>query len=968
MELHESIRGFAVTACRTLPEMDAKLWEMEHTKCGARLVWLDRANDNKTFGIAFHTLPEDDTGVFHILEHSVLCGSERYPAKEPFVELKKSSMNTFLNAMTFPDKTFYPVSSRNLKDFVNLMRVYVDAVFHPLIYSRPEIFWQEGWHYELDDNGGIPVYKGVVFNEMKGALASPDALMRNEMFRQLFPDTCYRCESGGNPRHIPDLTHEKFLENHRHFYHPANSYIFLDGRLDIAAIHDILDSEYLSAYTCRNSQPQLIIQPAVKAEPVRAYYEISPSEAAENKARLAWGFVLGDYRCREEQMAVQALADVLCGSNKAPLTRCILSAGLAQDVRFNLMDGIQQPFVMLELRNLDENRMDEAKSLVFGELRRIAEQRLDHDRLAATLANMEFFFRERSGGMPYGVDFGISILNSWLYGGDPAANLEVGSLFASLNRKLEEGWFETLLERVFLNNDHACQVLLLPSTTLGEERREEEAARLRAAKAGWNNEEETALRARQKRLIAWQTSEDTPEVLATIPSLQLSDIAEKPEYLPIQLDTIRDIPLLRHDVATNGISYVNLYFDITDLTQEELSLASLLTSLLGRLDTDRYSSLDLQRLCRLDTGSVSFSLEPYGQVNRPENGRIYICASYSAVEAKLEAATNLVTEIMLGTRFDDTHRIELLLRQYKAQSEQSIVASGSDYAIARISAGYSIEGVVRECCGGITYFQWLKVLEKDFADYAVRLQTDLERLRKRIFTSGRLTVSVTGAAGRVDDALGNVLLDRLPVSARQTLACAVKPWGRKKEGIVIPADVSFAALGGNLLRYGVSYSGNTQVMSKIISLTYLWNVIRVQGGAYGTGMSQRQTGNVYLYSFRDPSAAHSLGCYQRAADFLEQFCVDGVDLTGFITGAVADTEPLLMPRQQGKVSDDWYLTGLTYDAQCQIRREMLSATPKQLAALADPLRRLLTTGSICVVGSRRQLENCGEKLDTLITL
>ena len=968
MRLHETWSGFQVTELRRLDELNAEMVRMRHVRTGLELVWLNRAEENKTFGIAFRTLPWDDTGVFHILEHSVLCGSRRYPVKEPFVELMKSSMSTFLNAMTFPDKTFYPVSSRNEKDFLNLIRVYLDAVLHPLNYSRPEIFEQEGWHYELTGEQGEPVYQGVVFNEMKGALASPDSLMQSEMNRLLFPDTCYRYVSGGDPAHIPELTYEQFLDSHRRFYHPSNARIFLDGNMDVETVLSVLD-EFLGGYTRTECRTEIPLQAPVKPAPVRTFYESSPSEPAEGRARLAWGYVLGDYSCREEQMAARVLADALCGSNQAPLTRRMLSQSLAQDVRISVMDGIRQPYVMLEVRNLDESRRGEVEAAVRDELRRLAGGGLDHEHLAAVLANLEFQLRERDyGGMPQGIGLGMDVLDSWLYGGDPAANLEISGLFRSLNRKLEEGWFEGLLERLFLDNPHSCQVLLVPSATLGEEKREQESARLRLAWESWSDAERANLQERQRKLNAWQASGDLPETLATLPKLSLTDISARPEEFPTVEEELAGRPLLRHQISTGGISYVNLYFDISDFSREQLSGASFLCRLLGDLDTAEHSSMALQKLCRRTLGNLFLSVKAYGGVNAPEHCRTYLCVSFSALEEKLEDAAALVAGILTGTHFDDHRMIRELLRQSIAQMEQSIVNAGSNFAVTRVSAGCSAQGVVREVTGGFAYYQWLKALESEFDSRAALFADELAACCPTIFARGRMTVSVTGTGADADAILARVLLPRLSDAGSGEIPCAVRPWGRRREGIVIPADVSFAALGGNLLAHGGRYCGAARVLGRITGLAYLWNTIRVQGGAYGTGLAVGDSGNAVFYSYRDPNAARSLGCYRQAADFVEQLCATDPDLSGFIIGAVAESDPLLLPSRRGEAADELYLKGVHYEDRCRVRQEMLSAAPDTLGALAEPLRALSAVGGICVIGSRRQIEDCGAEIDTVYAL
>ena len=968
MEQNERICGFTVLACRELPELEAKLYEMTHEKSGARLVWLDREEENKTFGIAFRTVPEDDTGVFHILEHSVFCGSEKYPVKDPFVELMKGSLQTFLNALTFPDKTVYPVSSRNPKDFINLMRVYMDAVLRPRIYRCPEIFEQEGWHYEFDAGGNVS-YQGVVLNEMKGAFSSPDTLMQSEIDRQLFPDSCYRYVSGGDPAHIPDLTYEQFLNSHRRFYHPSNSYIFLDGRVDLEQVLSILDGEYLSAFDREDISSAISMQAPVKSAPVRVCYESSPNEPMEGRARLAFGYVLGDYACQKEILAARVLADALCGKNDAPLKRRILSAGLAQDVQIQVNDGIQQPYVTLEAMYLDENRADEVRTAVTEEISRLVREGLDHGHLAAVLANLEFQMRERDyGSMPRGLVFGMAVLESWLYGGDPAANLEVGELFAGLNAALEEGYFEALLERIFLRNPHTCEVLLVPSATLGQERQARENARLGKEQGAWSGERRSALTAQQEKRLAWQSAPNTAEELATLPRLSLSDISPQPEDVPTLAEELGGLPLLRHPIPTSGVDYVNLYFDVSDFDAKRISTLSFLCTLLGELDTGRYGSVELQRLTKLNLGSLRFSVETYGKENRPESCRVFLCVSFSAVEGKLSQAVSLVTEILTGTRFDDPQKIRELLRQTIVQLQQMIVARGTNFAMFRTTAGFSAEGAVREFSGGISYYQWLKETEQSFESQAARLQADLEQLRGAAASTGRLTLSVTGQDGKADEVLKTELLDKLSVSPKTEPACAVSPWGAKREGVVIPADVSFAVMSGSLLPYGGAYSGVTSVLGKVMTLGYLWGAIRVQGGAYGTGFGVGESGNASFYSFRDPNATRSLGCYRQAAGFISELSGAVSDLTDFIIGAVADAEPYMTPRQQGKEADGWYWRGMAYADRCQRRRELLSTDPAALAALAEPLKKLAENAGVCVIGSQRLVDGCGTELDNVFQL
>ena len=752
-------------------------------------------------------------------------------------------------------------------------------------------------------------------------------------------------------------------------YHPSSAYIFLDGRVDLEQVLSILDGEYLSACEKRDDQPVFVPQAPVRSGLVKSYYEVGGNEDIANKARLVWGRVLGDFSTREEQMAVQALAEVLCGGNQAPLKRALLDNGLAQDVRLGVMDGILQPYAVLEARNINGDKAEEVETALWEELERLAREGLDRQRVAAALANLEFQARERDyGSMPRGLVFGLTVLGSWLYGGDPAANLEVGDLFASLNRKLEEGWFEDLLERVFLQNPHGCELLLLPSATLGAEKRAAEEERLEVARHSWDEGTLADLRERQEALTAWQTAEDTPEAKATLPRLALSDVSDIPADLPTETDAVAGRPLLRHPIPTGGVSYVNLYFDISDFSEEKLSQASFLCRLLGELDTASHSGGELRTLRQLRLGSLFFSVEAYSGVNAPETCRSFLCVSFSALDPKVGDAAALVAEILSETSFADQAALRALLRQSISGMEQGIISVGSQFAITRVMAGSCAQGVVQERTDGFAFCQWLKKLEKNFDDSAAELTAELAELCQMIFARARLTVSVTGTGSAAEEALEAALLSRLPARDLGSLSCAVRPWGRQKEGIVIPAGVSFAALGGDLLAHGGQYSGSMRVLGRIVSLSWLWNAVRVQGGAYGTGLALGDQGCACFYSYRDPSAARSLGCYRQTADFLRGFLSGRPDLTGAILGAVAESDPLLLPRRQGKATDGLYFKGVTWEDRRAVRRDLLSAPPERLAVLADSLVGIGRDGGVCVIGPQNQLDACGGDIDTVYTL
>lgn len=965
MQTEKNRYGFSLLREQNLDELGAVLYQMRHEKTGLELVWLKREEENKTFGIAFRTAPEDDTGVFHILEHSVLCGSARYPVKDPFVELLKHSMNTFLNALTFPDKTVYPFSSRNDKDFFNLMRVYLDAVFHPLIYTRPEIFRQEGWHYEFDEQGKVS-YKGVVFNEMKGAYADVDQLATRAVCQDLFPDTCYRFESGGDPTCIPDLTYERFLDSHRKYYTPSNGYVFLDGAVDINRALAILDGEYLS----QMEPGERLTPPAIQA-PVRrgehwVEFEQSPEEEGKKRCRMVWGSVVGTFDQREKLTAFQALAGVLCGDNQAPLSRAVLSRNLAESVSLQLVNDVSQPWIQLEVQNLAEEDRDQVEQVLFSTLDRLTREGLDRQRLEAALANLEFQMRERDyGTMPQGLMLGFNVWNSWMHGGDPAAELEIGNLFAHLQEKVDQGWFEQLIREALLDAPHSCKVVLVPSLTAGRARRQAEADRLAQESAGWSEEERQRLLEQQRALKEWQNSADTPEQLAALPHLERSDLSEQPVCLPTQVGQVGGVLLLRHDLAAGGILYCNLYFDVSGTTEEELSCLSFLCRLLGRVDTADHTAEDLGNRKQLLCGDVSFYLATYESYGQPGAYQVKLCASFSTLEQNLDSALKLVAEVLTCSRFVQEREIRDILRQNRMQMFQEVVMSGHQVALRRVASQTSAAAVVQECVGGFDYYQWLRGQEDQW-DWP-RLQGQLSELYRRVFCREGLAVSITGLPGQKIGQAVEYLAGQLPAGRKATTPAAdIRPWGVRREGIEIPSDISFAALGGSLADAGSAYTGAWQLAGRVVSLNYLWNVIRVQGGAYGTGLVVQDTGFVGCYSYRDPDGARSLACYRKAADFLGQFCAGQPDLTGSIIGAISDGEPLLTPRTKGLTADGYYWKGLSWEQRCQLRQELLSAAPKDLAALAEPLERVMDRGGVCIVGPRDQLEQCG--LETILSV
>ena len=935
------LHGFQLERKKELKELDATLYQYKHVRTGLELVWLKRNEENKSFCIAFETLPENDTGVFHILEHSTLCGSDKFPVKEPFVELMKNSMNTFLNAFTFPDKTCYPVSSKNSKDFLNLVEVYLDAVFAPAIYKKPEIFHQEGWHYEFNEDGSTS-YNGVVFNEMKGVYSDPDELTEYAKNKALYPNTSYKFDYGGDPSRIPDLSYEEFLNTHQRFYSPSNAYVILDGNVDLDAVLKLMNEDYLSKIKPgkRIAPPEM--QKPVNIGLVEAEYAVDSEEEEEGKARLVLGSVIGSFAEREKFVAAEILAEVLAGTNHSPLCKAVLESGLAEDILMETAGEMLQPNIKIELRNLKKEDAGKAEELVRSVLQNVVKQGIDKETLDAAIANQKFKMKEGEDYYPQGISLAFDVLASWLYGGEPEANLQCDELFESIKEKAKHGWFEQLIDELLLNNPHSCKVLMLPSHTLGQRRAEAEDKRLEKEISSLNNAQLQTLQKEQEELTCWQQSEDTPQALASMPTLSLADVDPKPEQIPTEIFN-GDICVLKHQIGHNGVFYCTLYFDADGFSEQEYSQLALLCEVLGQLGTKKYTPDKLANNIRRLFGDLQFNIASYE--NEKNQVQTKLCVSYSALSENAKEAQELVLHILTETVFDKTKEIKDIISQRKVELYQEIMQSGSRYALGRIARAYTVSGVISDCASGICYYQYIKSLNKT-KDFEF-----LHKLANNVFCWNNLLISYTGDIPEISTSEWKTL------PKESTKGCTqIKPYGTRKEGLIIPSEVSYATLGGKVNN---TSCGKLALASHIISLEYLWNVIRVQGGAYGAGLTVKESGFCGCYSYRDPSAAQSLKSFTTSGSFLEKTLIPERDLTGAIIGTVAESSPFRSTKMKGQYADSLYIKGTSYEDLCERRKELLSATPETLLPTAKVLETALNeASSICVIGPKEQLAKC----------
>ena len=940
----ETFHGFTVNRIREEKELGGRLVEMTFDRTGTQLCWVDNGETNKLFSITFKTVPENSTGVFHILEHSVLCGSDQYPVREPFVELLKSSMNTFLNAMTFPDKTMYPVSSRNDRDFLNLTGVYLDAVFAPAILRDPNIFYQEGWH--IEENDGVLSYKGVVFNEMKGAMSGVDRILEEEVMERLFPDTCYGFNSGGDPTVIPSLTYEAFCDTYRRFYHPSNARIFLDGQIPCEETFTLLEA-YLHAY-----QP-LTELPAIETQrPVSGFYtcdyELAKEDGLSDKGHLALGRLVGDWREREKIVAAQILLDAVAGSNESPLKRPILASGLAQEMEVVVEDGIAQPFLNVHFKNIRDGGEAELLKLLRDTAASLAKNGLDHEALAASANRLEYRMRDLEE--PAGLERCILAMNSWLYGGDPLQYLTTESLFAALRPRLSDGSMEKLLAELICGEEGVVTVLAKPSHTRGEEARAEEAERLQKIGASWTEADHEENRKKCEKLVAWQQTPDSEEQLATIPTLPLDQVSPDPVVTETEFSKLGDIPVLYHPVKTGGIVHFNLFFSLADRSLEELSLISYAGDFLGEIATVRQDALTLQKTLKNATGNLDFSLIVTAEKGQTETCTPYFVVQCSALREKTEEAASLIREILLETDLSQRDEIRRILQQEDERNKQSGIQAGHALCVTSVLSHYSAAGAAGDAVNGYSSIRAMRGLPEDEGRFNAFLAL-MKDLREKNFVSSRMTVSVT-ADEPVDV---SPLAALFPVGTPAPKSASYVTPLPKRMGCRIPAQIGFSAQGWRLCEKNIPFNGALRVAANLTSLNLMWGTVRVQGGAYGTGLSIRRSGSVTTYSYRDPTPVKSLGVNKQISGFIRSFCEGTEPLDKYIISTVAGTEPLRSPAASGFAADMDYFNGCTREDAARDRAEMLAATREKLLADLAVWDDFSSDGAVCVIGFEEML-------------
>ncbi|MBO4872258.1 MAG: insulinase family protein [Lachnospiraceae bacterium] len=929
---------------------------LEHTKSGARLICLPSDDDNKVFFIAFRTPPADDSGLPHILEHSVLCGSDKYPIKDPFMELGKSSLNTFLNAMTYPDKTIYPVASCNDKDFANLMDVYMDAVLHPQIHRNKNIFLQEGWRYELESRDAELNLNGVVYSEMKGAFSDPEEILARYALNSLYPDTAYRYESGGDPDAIPSLSYESFCEFHKRLYHPANSYIFLYGDMDMEERLNYLDRSYLSAYDRIEVDSEPGFQPPFEARrEMDVTYPVSEEEEDSDKSFYSLQWSVGDIMDSRLANAMGILETVLITAPGAPLKQALLDAGLAKDAGGGYAAYTLQPQFNVTAKEAKAGEKARFMQIVTDTLTELADKGLNRKSLAAAISSREFQSREADfGGFSKGLVYGINILNTWLYDGeDPFLYLRYEDVFAFLRAKIEEGYFESVIRQHLLDNPHCTLVEMDPEK--GKDKRDSEALqkRLEAYKSSLSESEQDALIAQYKALKAYQEKEESPEEKRCVPKLNLSDLKREARVSVNREDTAGPAKLITRPESTAGIAYADLYFDLAAVPQEHLPYLGLLKCCFALVSTERQNYRDLFDSIQETTGGISFGLD--APIRTSGEWKPYAAVSVKALYSRWKESLSLIREICLGSLFRDEKRLYEILSSSVIGQRQMMLMAGHRAAIQRASSYYDETFRFGEITGGLDFFRFCSDALDDFDGRKEELMTGLETVSSEVFTRSGLIFNLTCESEALDD-LKKELADLAASLPESPAACFTAPQPVKKnEGIMTTGAVGFVAMCGSFRKAG-PYTGALRVLNTLLSTDYLWQQLRVLGGAYGAMCSFSVMGQSYFASYRDPNIRSTRDAYLAIPAYLETLDLPREILDNFIISTIGTLDFPFTPSVLGKRDFAAYLGGITAGMQQQERTQILNCRNEDLRALAPYVQCILQDNNFCTFGSAVAIE------------
>lgn len=972
------IEGYELVSSEVLDEIKSVGLVYKHVKSGARVVVVSNDDENKVFSIGFRTPPTDSTGVAHIIEHSVLCGSKKYPPKDPFIELAKGSLNTFLNAITYPDKTIYPIASCNDKDYQNLMNVYLDAVFYPNIYKNEKIFKQEGWHYELDSEDGEVIYNGVVYNEMKGAFSSPKQVVFRTVQNSLFPNTSYSTESGGDPECIPDLTYEDFLAFHGKFYHPANSYIYLYGDMDIEEKLDFIANEYLNDFDRIEVDSEIKYQePFKEMREMIKYYPIPEEEDTKDKAFLAYNMSIGTSLDKELCFAFEVLDYVLLGTSGAPVKQAILDAGLAKDVFGGYDSDLYQPFFSIIGKDANYEDKDKYIKVVREALEKVVKEGVDKKALKAAINRYEFKHREADfDGFPKGLIYGLDMFDSWLYDDNqPFMRMSLNETYAFLKEKIDTNYYEELIQKYMLDNTYASFVGVLPKAGLGKELEEKTAEKLAKYKETLSEDEIKQLIEDTKALKKFQEEPSTEEELKTIPMLTIGDIKKEAYHINNQIRKVDDVTVVYHDVFTNGIVYFDFLFDLDKVPKTLSPYIGLYAIALGYFNTENYSYSQLDNEINMVTGGMEFRPMNYSieYEDKSRGSKTFMKVSVRTLCENMDKTLELIKEILFKTNYGDSKRLKEVLQETSSRTNMKITASGHIAAAKRALSYISQCGMFNELTGGIGYYEFLKDIEDNFEEKSTIVSEVFNRLTEMIFAKENLMINFTSDENEYKEAEGKLkdFVDSIPekaivnnevfngfdIMAETDFATTGRfKLSNKNEGYKTAGKIQYVARAGNFVKKGLEFKGTLNILKVILNYDYLWTNVRVKGGAYGASCSFLRDGAAFFTSYRDPKLKETIDVYEKVVEYIENFDADEREMTKYIIGTISSLDTPLSPYAQGQRDFSAYFTGLTQEEIQKERDEILSAKPEDIRKLADIAKATIEDNNLCVIGNEGLIE------------
>ncbi len=967
----EELTQYEVIKKKDVPDLNSRGILCRHKKSGARVFILENDDSNKVFAVGFRTPPVDSTGTPHILEHSVLCGSEKFPVKDPFIELAKGSLNTFLNAMTYPDKTLYPVASVNDKDFQNLIDVYMDAVLNPDIYRHPEIFRQEGWHYELENEEDDITLNGVVYNEMKGAFSSPDDALSRYVFESLYPDTQYAFESGGDPEVIPELTEERFLELHKKYYHPSNSYIYLYGNCDMAEKLKWLDREYLSKYEAEEIDSALKTQePFGEVRTVRKEYPITEDEEEKENTYLAASYVIGTSLDEKLYVGFQVLQYALLDVPGAPLMQALLDRGIGKDIDSIYENGIKQPFFSIIAKNSEEERLPEFLSTIREVLEGLVKNGLDKKALRAALNIFEFRYREADfGNYPKGLMYGLQCFDSWLYDEkDPFMHIEENATFAWLKEAVDKGWFEEILKKWILDNPHASILVMKPVRGLTVAKDKAVAEKLSEYKRSLSEEELRNMVRETKHLRDYQDEPSDEEALKTIPTLEIKDIEKKAEPYTNEEHHLGDTTFLYHDVFTNGIAYLTLLLETDGVPGELVPYLGMVKSFLGQFDTEHFTYADLNNEINLNSGGIGFSVTTYADLKKDNVFRAFLEVRGKYLDANVDFAWKIIPEILFTSRFEDKKRLKEVLEMLKSRLNDSIVSSGHMSAVMRSASSFSDAARYMEMLNGIEFYDLVLYYVKNFDEKADELISKLREVLDLVLVRSKLMVDFTGNRDTFDTLYSGTHKFKEMLSGKEVPSAGRIALKKHNEGIKTASQVQYVAATADYKAAGLNYNGALKVLKVIMGYDYLWQNVRVKGGAYGCMSSFGRNGECYMVSYRDPHIKETLEVFKGAEEYLKNFNASKRDMTRYVIGTVSDLDTPLTPRTRGLRSLASWLGNYSYEELQKERDEILNADVASIRALAPYVKAITDYDNHCAIGGEERIEEVHDLFDSVRSL